>query len=166
MVSERPLGMGKWVHRLSAVDLVERTAFCQGCGERVAVVGGRRPLCRNQRNEEKARYRAANRDKIRAAGAKYREKKRGGRPSKPRGERKGNGNARHRLDPQSIEQMKERCGGCCEICGRSDVRRLVVDHCHVTGKIRGMLCDRCNQAIGALGDNAESLERALRYLHR
>lgn len=51
----------------------------------------------------------------------------------------------------------------CMLCGRED-RRLVIDHNHQTGKIRGVLCDRCNVAIGSLGDNVAGLNRAIEYL--
>ena len=59
-------------------------------------------------------------------------------------------------------------GGGCAICGapkgRHGTFRLVVDHDHVTGAIRGLLCDRCNRAIGLLGDSVETLTRAAAYL--
>lgn len=60
----------------------------------------------------------------------------------------------------------------CDICGRNprDVRRgnqsLCLDHDHATGAFRGWLCHACNLGIGLLGDNAQSLERALRYIRR
>lgn len=40
----------------------------------------------------------------------------------------------------------------------------VVDHDHVTGKVRGLLCRQCNSALGFAGDNPERLERLARYL--
>ena len=43
----------------------------------------------------------------------------------------------------------------CQICG--DKERLCYDHCHTTGKFRGVLCQKCNSAIGLLGDTADSL---------
>lgn len=48
---------------------------------------------------------------------------------------------------------------CCET-------RLskVVDHCHETGTIRGVLCQKCNVGIGQLGDNLEGLQKAIQYL--
>lgn len=55
----------------------------------------------------------------------------------------------------------------CEICGKNEkefVRRLAVDHCHSTGKIRGLLCHNCNTGLGKLGDSIESLTKALNYL--
>ena len=65
-------------------------------------------------------------------------------------------------DSRFIEQ-----GGRCGICGKHQIalsRSLVVDHCHHTGKIRGLLCHVCNVGIGALGDSADLLKNALRYL--
>jgi hypothetical protein len=41
-----------------------------------------------------------------------------------------------------------------------------VDHCHETGKIRGLLCHSCNTGIGKLGDNLEGLQKAVSYLER
>lgn len=40
-----------------------------------------------------------------------------------------------------------------------------VDHCHVTGKVRGLLCDACNRGIGLLKDSPEILQKAIDYLH-
>ncbi len=50
----------------------------------------------------------------------------------------------------------------CELCGRD--RKLVVDHCHVTGKFRGAICQGCNVAIGNLGDTVEGVLKAVKYL--
>lgn len=43
---------------------------------------------------------------------------------------------------------------------------LAVDHCHSTQKVRGLLCKKCNQALGQLRDNVEALQRAIIYLTR
>jgi hypothetical protein len=56
----------------------------------------------------------------------------------------------------------------CAICGTKDPLgpsgEFVVDHCHYTGKIRGLLCNHCNTGLGKLGDTVESLNKAIRYL--
>lgn len=58
----------------------------------------------------------------------------------------------------------------CAICnctpeqGRGNTNRLSVDHCHETGKVRGLLCQKCNTGLGLLGDNKEGLQKALDYL--
>lgn len=43
-------------------------------------------------------------------------------------------------------------------------KRFAVDHCHKTGKIRGLLCNECNRGMGLLRDNAELLRKAAEYL--
>lgn len=58
-------------------------------------------------------------------------------------------------------------GGKCAICHRdeSDSRRsLHVDHCHETGHIRGLLCGRCNTAIGLFEHSPRGLRRAADYI--
>lgn len=52
--------------------------------------------------------------------------------------------------------------GQCAIC-RKPTERLLVDHCHKTGAVRGLLCHRCNLWLAAIEDQ-EFLERALQYL--
>jgi hypothetical protein len=44
------------------------------------------------------------------------------------------------------------------------LQALRVDHCHETGKIRGLLCHNCNVAIGHLGDNLSTMQNAISYL--
>jgi len=58
-------------------------------------------------------------------------------------------------------------GGVCKICNRpprDKKKRLHVDHCHKTGKIRGLLCLHCNVMIGKAEDDPKRLERAAAYL--
>jgi len=43
---------------------------------------------------------------------------------------------------------------------------LNVDHCHSSGKVRGLLCHRCNKALGLFDDNTSTLEQAMRYLRK
>tara|TARA_R100000734_G_C3276541_1_gene71222 strand:+ start:121 stop:516 length:396 start_codon:yes stop_codon:yes gene_type:complete len=52
----------------------------------------------------------------------------------------------------------------CDCCGKPFKKTPCLDHCHETLEFRGWLCDRCNMALGCLGDTVESLERALKYL--
>lgn len=62
--------------------------------------------------------------------------------------------------------MYNRQNGKCAICNESCKlrRRLSVDHCHSTTKVRGLLCDNCNKLIGYARDNRQILEKALKYL--
>lgn len=57
--------------------------------------------------------------------------------------------------------------GCCRICKRHQSelkRKLSVDHNHETSEIRGLLCNKCNQAIGLLNDDPELLDSAKEYV--
>lgn len=52
----------------------------------------------------------------------------------------------------------------CAICGRSQKKRLAVDHCHKTGAIRGLLCFRCNFGLGWFSDNSDTFKKIVQYL--
>lgn len=54
--------------------------------------------------------------------------------------------------------------GRCDICMTKPSAALCVDHDHVTGEVRGLLCGSCNRALGLLGDNLEGVMRAVKYL--
>lgn len=58
--------------------------------------------------------------------------------------------------------------GVCAICGEPERTErnalLAVDHDHVTGQVRGLLCSHCNRAIGLLRDDPEVIERAALYV--
>ena len=63
--------------------------------------------------------------------------------------------------------MLEKQNHQCAICGKSpeqNKKRLAVDHCHTTNKIRGLLCSTCNKAIGLFSDNIPQLQSAIQYL--
>jgi hypothetical protein len=65
-------------------------------------------------------------------------------------------------------------GGGCGVCGsltpggRAYKRRrktaFSVDHCHTTGRVRGLLCDSCNRALGLIGDNPRTAAKMAEYL--
>lgn len=73
------------------------------------------------------------------------------------------------LSPQDYTKLLEAQGGKCAICGRADPGRgkeWPVDHDHNTGAVRGLLCWKCNSALGMLRDSPELCEAAARYLRR
>lgn len=81
--------------------------------------------------------------------------------------RNGNLKAKYGITAAQYDQMLEAQGHGCAICGRRECRTgkaLAVDHSHVTGKVRGLLCGSCNKGIGLLQDSPELLTRAARYL--
>jgi hypothetical protein len=63
------------------------------------------------------------------------------------------------------DEMLKNQDGHCAICGNGrGKRRLAVDHNHVTGEVRGLLCSNCNVGIGSFKENKETLKRAIGYL--
>ena len=63
--------------------------------------------------------------------------------------------------------------GKCSICESQEVNnsrissgKLFIDHCHETGKVRGLLCSKCNHAIGLLNDDVDLLQKAISYLNK
>lgn len=56
--------------------------------------------------------------------------------------------------------------GVCKICKTppKEGRRLDIDHCHETKKVRGLLCNNCNRGLGHFMDNHELLQKAINYL--
>lgn len=62
------------------------------------------------------------------------------------------------------DQQEGRCACCSNELQRD--RTTHVDHCHVTGAIRGLLCHGCNTGMGLLGDDIERLQLAVEYLGR
>lgn len=68
---------------------------------------------------------------------------------------------------EEYERLLEEQNGKCAICGlEPGERRHCVDHCHVTGVIRGVICNACNMGLGYFRDNPEFLEAAAVYLRK
>lgn len=66
-------------------------------------------------------------------------------------------------------QILDAQGGVCLICGDPPRQRgrkfhLEVDHDHVTGQVRGLLCNKCNTALGGMRDDVKLLRKAIFYL--
>lgn len=130
-----------------------------------------------------ARYRERHPERVRAYEAQYRadnrdvviERTKRWRLANPETYRTGKLRQRLKRFGLTLEQFNalvEQQGGVCAICknpemwNRKDVKRLSVDHCHATGRVRGLLCNRCNRAIGLLGDNDRLCVAAAEYLRR
>ncbi len=70
------------------------------------------------------------------------------------------------LVAEEYDALLAQQGGVCAICGRvnPDGRPLYIDHDHATGRVRGLLCRKCNTALGLLSDDAATVRVALAYL--
>jgi len=60
----------------------------------------------------------------------------------------------------TLDEQKGSCYAC------SSTHKLCIDHDHLTGKVRGILCHNCNVSLGLLKDNKETLEKLIKYLNK
>lgn len=70
---------------------------------------------------------------------------------------------------QKYDDLLKSQNNSCAICGTHQSvlkTRLAVDHCHLTNKIRGLLCGPCNRALGIMKDSIILLENAIDYLKK
>lgn len=79
--------------------------------------------------------------------------------------------ARYGLTPADLDRMHAEQGGLCAICGyppdgKASMAILHVDHDHNTGKVRALLCQKCNKGLGTFRDNPAILQKAAWYLLR
>ena len=77
--------------------------------------------------------------------------------------------AKYGITVEEYEELSKKQGHVCSICGCSQLpskvcKRLVVDHCHQTGEVRGLLCSHCNFLLGHARDNIDILSKAIEYL--
>lgn len=69
------------------------------------------------------------------------------------------------------EMLAEQSGVCAichkpeSACSKGNILPLAVDHCHKTGKVRGLLCNRCNRVLALFDDDIEIMKSAIDYLH-
>lgn len=144
----------------SKVGVAGIKANCRTCENKIARERYANGEVRARRKEQKRLYDKARYERRKAEGAQL-----GGDPIKARTRmlRRNYG-----LTPEAYDAMVEAQDNQCLICCASgeEVRnnRLVVDHCHATGMVRGLLCPKCNLLLGHADDTIERLERAIFYL--
>jgi hypothetical protein len=108
------------------------------------------PVYREKVRAARRRYRASHREQLRARGREWRRKK--------------DFREVYRMTLEDYYVMLAQQDGACAICGRKPKERLVVDHCHATGNVRGLLCAKCNTGLGFYQDNPDRLLAAIAYL--
>lgn len=115
-----------------------------------------------ERNREYTRkYRIKNKDALN-------EKDRTTYPARVDKRRASNVRRKYGITWEEYERMLTEQAGACAICSRTDPGRrkgvMLVDHCHATKKVRGLLCHRCNAALGMFGDDPEVIKKAMEYV--
>lgn len=169
-----------------------RTRICRACESQLAMAGHRKNPERTKQRKKESYYRIRN-DPARYA--ELLEKKRASRRSwgeRPENkekilsyrkrnleqrrayEKKSQLKKKYGLTVEKFDEMLEAIDWKCPVCFReltADPSKhgnntANVDHCHTTGKVRGILCNPCNVGIGQLGDDLGRLERAVTYLRK
>lgn len=131
------------MHKLSEVDLINKNAVCQVCGfVDISVKSNGQRQCLNARRIQR-RPKDLNDEK----NYKYKSDK---------GVTKISKNQKNKL----IIHL----GNCCFICGTTVENGIALDHCHKTGKFRGLLCMSCNTGLGFFKDDLSLLHKAIQYL--
>lgn len=136
-----------------------------------------------ERKREELRVKAANNrlenpEKVKVAKSAYYQKNKIKLQKKTREWRKNNPGYKPSVESRKNTILKVRFGitlddynvmlnsqnGVCAICGGIGAKSLHVDHCHTSGKIRGLLCFRCNNAIGQFDESEVIMFAAISYL--
>lgn len=108
----------------------------------------------------KERYRIKNRSKINQASKQWRDRF-------PEKQRHSHLKTNYGITIDSYDEMFEKQAGSCAVCNDAPTgKRLHVDHDHATGKIRALLCPRCNLALGCTGDDPGKLRALAEYLEK
>ena len=70
------------------------------------------------------------------------------------------------LTVEQYDELLKKQEGLCAICHREEIckKRLAVDHCHKTGRVRKLLCHHCNCALGMVDDDRNKLVALISYL--
>lgn len=134
-------------HSLTNVDRSSLTAHCSICGPNTKIrlrrSRGGKAECGSRRHGHRPGHRRVR--KVSSTRAKNLQRKYG-------------------LTEAEYDQMLAEQGHACAICGSVPDYRLRVDHCHATGRVRGLLCNRCNFGLGWFNDDPERMRRAAIYV--
>lgn len=124
------------------------------------------PLSKDERLRRKADYQRKYRnrypEKVKAIAKAYQAKRK-----ERQYWRKAFLKREYNLSVEEYDRLFKAQDGRCAICGvtrEALTRNLAVDHDHITGKIRGLLCNICNRGIGYLRDDVLVLTKAIQYL--
>lgn len=128
--------------------------------------GGISSWCKECRKVSARKWATSNPDKVEAQNIRsrtaYREK-----PPEYKDVRSYMLKYRYGIDQQAYDALLESQSYACAICKRSTndmTYHLHTDHCHSTGKVRGLLCSPCNTYLGYIKDNPAVYEAGVKYI--
>lgn len=157
---------------------------CSGCKKDKAIVefgkdrsnnDGLTHRCKTCRNPQSKAWRDRNPEKVKETNIKYKEYRENYYSKEERKRKYKDANLKYSfgITLEQYEKMLLEQNGVCKICKnpetsgnnqKTGVSRLAVDHCHETGKIRSLLCGKCNRSLGLLEENISVLERMIGYI--
>jgi|LakMenEpi03Aug12_release.lakeMendotaPanAssembly.Ray.scaffolds.fasta_scaffold355094_2 hypothetical protein len=111
-------------------------------------------------------YRVANFEKVRERHAAWRKEN---RVHINEYRRRQHYKYKYGMTIEDKEAMLAEQGGVCACCGSTEPRAKygwAVDHCHTTGKVRGILCHHCNVTLGKVSDSPDHLKKLIAYLEK
>ena len=142
--------------------------YCSGCDQYLELsafgkdrtnVTGFRSRCNQCRNHQRRENRKKNRQKF----LEYEN-----RPKAKLQTRNNTLKRKYKITVEDFDRMLAEQNNVCKLCGQQEKhkskRNLTVDHCHITGKVRGLLCHRCNCTIGLARENVTVLKKMINYL--
>ena len=158
---------------------MQNTRHCNGCNTTKdltdfskdnADVTGYTYRCKKCRNQKQKEWVKKNPDKVKILNLKHRETRKEyySSPERKLKYRKKYIEKAFNIPYSQYEQMQTAQNNVCAICKEKETcsrqEYLSVDHNHTTGKVRGLLCNSCNRALGYFRDNPVFVENAKNYL--
>lgn len=158
---------------------------CKVCGEEKPLsdfakikggLHGRRNWCRPCAAEHLRQWREKNRDRVQAYTQEYNKRPERREKHRERSRARYHANKDRARNDYLVREfgislteyndLLVAQNGSCAICKKSckSGRKLAVDHCHMTGKVRALLCMNCNRAIGWMDDDPDRLMAAAAYV--
>ena len=123
--------------------------FCRSCNQDKPIESfyARYSVCKYCKNEQSKKWSLQNPDKVKQQRRKTWLK------------------TKYGLTEESYAEMFNQQKGLCALCGEPEpIKKLAVDHCHETGKLRKLLCTNCNTVLGKVHDNVDLLRKMVNYL--
>jgi len=142
---------------------------CTKCGETKPVEAfsrasqkrhGRDSHCKQCRADYQREYRRKNPQRNRDSSKRWRDANK----ARYQKHNRKQGLKKYGLDQEAFDKLLREQDGRCAICRKASDRTLHVDHDHVTGKVRGLLCTRCNPGLGYFQDDPALCRAAADYL--
>lgn len=140
---------------------IKSKGLCRSCYERD--LKERNPEYREKQKSNSRKWHEANREYKARWDKQYRQK------TGPKTEERYYASilSKFGMTKESYDQLLVSCDNSCQICGDKPYKgkRLHLDHNHATGKVRGLLCTRCNWYLATIERNPDVLDRIREYLN-